>query len=307
MKKLLQAHLALFLVNLLYAANHLIAKGVMPKYISPNTFILFRVVGATVLFWCIKGFLPKERIERKDLKLVALCALFGIAINQLFFFHGLNLSSSINSGIIMTLNPLMVALVAWLLMKQKVGKIQLIGMLLATVGAVFLTLMSNNGSASASLGDILLFINAFSYAIYLVIAKPLMQKYSPFTVITYTFTFGSLYLFLFPPTWTDLFSVQWSSIPSIAWWKITYVVIGVSFLTYLLTMFGLKYLSATVSAAYIYIQPVFVIVFAFLFVQIGLTADYTNTITWMKLAFMVLILAGVSLINFHSLFQGKQK
>lgn len=307
MKKLLQAHLALFLVNLLYAANHLIAKGVMPKYISPNTFILFRVVGATVLFWCIKGFLPKERIERKDLKLVALCALFGIAINQLFFFHGLNLSSSINSGIIMTLNPLMVALVAWLLMKQKVGKIQLVGMLLATVGAVFLTLMSNNGSASASLGDILLFINAFSYAIYLVIAKPLMQKYSPFTVITYTFTFGSLYLFLFPPTWTDLFSVQWSSIPSIAWWKITYVVIGVSFLTYLLTMFGLKYLSATVSAAYIYIQPVFVIVFAFLFVQIGLTADYTNTITWMKLAFMVLILAGVSLINFHSLFQGKQK
>lgn len=307
MKKLLQAHLALFLVNLLYAANHLIAKGVMPKYISPNTFILFRVVGATVLFWCIKGFLPKERIERKDLKLVALCALFGIAINQLFFFHGLNLSSSINSGIIMTLNPLMVALVAWLLMKQKVGKIQLIGMLLATVGAVFLTLMSNNGSASASLGDILLFINAFSYAIYLVIAKPLMQKYSPFTVITYTFTFGSLYLFLFPPTWTDLFSVQWSTIPSIAWWKITYVVIGVSFLTYLLTMFGLKYLSATVSAAYIYIQPVFVIVFAFLFVQIGLTADYTNTITWMKLAFMVLILAGVSLINFHSLFQGKQK
>lgn len=307
MKKLLQAHLALFLVNLLYAANHLIAKGVMPKYISPNTFILFRVVGATVLFWCIKGFLPKERIERKDLKLVALCALFGIAINQLFFFHGLNLSSSINSGIIMTLNPLMVALVAWLLMKQKVGKIQLVGMLLATVGAVFLTLMSNNGSASASLGDILLFINAFSYAIYLVIAKPLMQKYSPFTVITYTFTFGSLYLFLFPPTWTDLFSVQWSTIPSIAWWKITYVVIGVSFLTYLLTMFGLKYLSATVSAAYIYIQPVFVIVFAFLFVQIGLTADYTNTITWMKLAFMVLILAGVSLINFHSLFQGKQK
>ena len=80
------AHISLFLVNSLYAAGHIIAKGVMPNHLSPTTFIFFRILGATILFWTIKSFLPKEKIEKKDYKRFFVCALFGITINQLFFF-----------------------------------------------------------------------------------------------------------------------------------------------------------------------------------------------------------------------------
>ena len=88
--KTLSAHIALFLVNTLYGASHVLAKGVMPAYLTPNVFILFRAFGATVLFWMVKAFFVRERVERKDLLLLAFCGLFGVAINQLFFFHGLN-------------------------------------------------------------------------------------------------------------------------------------------------------------------------------------------------------------------------
>jgi drug/metabolite transporter (DMT)-like permease len=168
---------------------------------------------------------------------------------------------------------------------------------MGTVGAVLLTLSSSSISPSASLGDIFLFINAFSYAIYLVIAKPLMQRYSPFTVITYVFTFGSVFVLIYPPTLSELMTTNFERITQDVWLKIAFVVIGVTFFTYLLTMVGLKTLSPTVSSSYIYLQPILVIIFAFLFAYIGISADYTNTFTWQKIAYMLLIFGGVWFIS----------
>lgn len=297
MSKSVQAHIALLCVNVLYGASHVIAKGVMPTYLSPNVFILFRVVGATSLFWLVKQFLPKETVSRKDYLLLAASGLFGITINQLCFFHGLNLSSSINSGIIITLNPIMVVIFAYFWLKEPITKNKVVGIVLGAAGALLLTLRSNHSSSSASIGDILLFVNAFSYAVYLVIAKPLMQKYSPLVVTTYVFTFGMLFVLLFPPTLMDLSHTDFSIIPFDAWMKISYVIVGVTFFTYLLTMVGLKYLSASISSGYIYTQPVLVMLFAFLFAAMGISEDYTNEISVEKILYMLLIFAGVYILS----------
>jgi drug/metabolite transporter (DMT)-like permease len=296
-----RAHLALLFVNTLYAAGHIIAKGVMPAFLSPTTFIFFRIAGATILFWIIKLlFLPKERIQKKDIGLFLLCSLFGVTINQLFFFHGLNLSSSINSGIIMTTNPILVAIIAYFLFKEKVSWQKLIGILIGAIGAILLTLVGKTGKGDSSLGDLYLFINSLSYAVYLVIAKPLMQRYSPFTVITYVFTFGLMYMLIFPYTYIETFKIDFSAIPTEIWGKIGYIVFGVTFLTYLSTMYALKYLSPSTSSSYIYTQPVLVIVFAILFAAIGLSEDYTQTITLEKIGYMAMIFFGVWLTSYFS-------
>ena len=304
--KSLSAHIALFLVNTLYGASHVLAKGVMPAYLTPNVFILFRAFGATVLFWLVKAFFVRERVERKDLLLLAFCGLFGVAINQLFFFHGLNLSSSINSGIIMAFNPILVVILSFFVLKESITVTKAVGILLGTSGAILLTLTAGTGKGDSMLGDFFLFINALSYAIYLVIAKPLMKKYSPLTVITYVFTFGLGMLFIYPPVLTELFQTNFAVIPLEAWLKIIYVVVGVTFLTYLLTMYGLKYLTPSVSSAYIYFQPVMVMFFAFSFSALGIAADYTGTITFEKIAYMLLIFVGVYITS-HSAIRSRLK
>ena len=108
MRGIWKAHGALLLVNLLYAASHVIAKDVMPTYLSPNVFILLRVSGACLLFWLMFRLFAYEKVAVKDFFLLAICGLFGVAINQLFFFHGLNQSSAFNAGIIMAFNPIIV-------------------------------------------------------------------------------------------------------------------------------------------------------------------------------------------------------
>ncbi len=290
----IRAHLALFLVNTFYGANHVIAKGIMPNILTPNVFIFLRVSGATFLFGLIHLFTKsREKIERSDLPRLAACGLFGVAINQLFFFHGLNLSSSINSGIIMTLNPIMVVVLSYFILKEAITTYRVAGVLLGATGAGLLTISSSTKGAELALGDIFLLINAASYAIYLVIAKPLMQKYKPLTVITYTFLFGFVFVLLFPPTLMDVFHTDFSLLTGVVFWKVMYVIIAVTFLAYLLTMYSLSKLSPSVSSAYIYLQPVLVIFFAILFAYIGFTADYTHTITQQKIFYMLLIFVGV--------------
>lgn len=295
------------MVNTLYGASHVLAKGVMPAYLTPNVFILFRALGATILFWLVKSFYVREKVARKDLLLLATCGMFGVAVNQLFFFHGLNLSSSINSGIIMATNPILVVILSFFILKEKITVGKAVGILLGTSGAILLTLTAGTGKGDSVLGDTFLFINAASYAIYLVIAKPLMAKYSPLTVITYVFTFGVGFILLYPPTLTEFFTTNFSVIPSDAWIKIAYVVVGVTFMTYLLTMYGLKYLSPSVSSAYIYLQPVLVMIFAYLLSSLGVAEDYTGTITWVKIFYMLIIFAGVYITSASSIREKLRK
>lgn len=290
----LRAHIALFVVNTFYGANHVIAKGIMPTILTPNVFIFLRVAGATALFWLIRLFTKnREKVERKDLVRMAVCGLFGVAVNQLFFFHGLNLSSSINAGIIMTLNPIMVVVLSYFILKEAITTYRVAGVLLGATGAGLLTLASSSENPELAIGDLFLLINAASYAVYLVLVKPLMAKYRPITVITYVFLFGLIYVSLFPPTLQDLAQTDFSLLQGAALGKVLYVIIGVTFLAYLLTVYGLSKLSPSVSSAYIYTQPVLVIFFAIFFAYIGFTEDYTNTITTQKIFYMILIFVGV--------------
>ncbi len=103
--KLILAHLAVIGANIIYGINYVVAKGIMPDYLQPRVVILFRVAGAAIIFWLISRFYPKQEIRRKDFIRLAVCAFFGIAVNQIMFFEGLNLTTPINASIIMVSTP----------------------------------------------------------------------------------------------------------------------------------------------------------------------------------------------------------
>ncbi len=304
---LFKAHLALFAVNALYGANHVVAKGVMPEHLTPSVFIFLRAAGATLLFWIINLLFVREKIDRKDFFLLAACGLFGVTINQLFFFHGLSLTSSINSGIIMTINPILVVFLSYLILKEAITWRKSLGIILGAIGAIFLTLTAGTGHGDSTLGDIFIFINAMSYAMYLVLVKPLMKKYAPLTVITYVFSFGLTFVVCYPPTLAELSMTDFASIPADIIYVILFVILGVTFLTYLLTVYGLKFLTPSVSSAYIYLQPVLVMLFAYLLSSVGLAEDYTDTITLEKVLYMLLIFTGVYLTSSSSFIRLKRK
>ncbi len=285
------AHIALFMVALLYAGNFTIAKEVMPTYMAPEALILMRVLSGITLFWIFGTLFAHEKVERKDFPLIILCSITGIAINQLFFFKGLNLTTPINAALIGLVVPIVVLIVSVIFLHEKLTLFKVVGVVLGIFGATFLILYGQQTSLNPDgwIGDILVFINAASFAIYLVIVTPLMKKYHPMTVIKWVFTFGLL--FVLPFSITEFQATDWQAIPTEIWWAILYVMIGVTFLTYLFNGYALPIVSPTVVSTYIYLQPVLAAIIAISFGKDELTIQ--------KIIASILICAGVFLVSYR--------
>jgi drug/metabolite transporter (DMT)-like permease len=291
----MKAHVALFCVSLLYGANYLIAKGVMPHYLEPSAFIALRVTGALILFGTL-ALILKEKIARKDMLRFAGCGLFGVAVNQTFFFEGLSRTSAMNSSILMTLNPIMVMLMAAFFLKERITILKGAGILIGAAGAAGIITFSNlYGSGNSSLkGDIFVLINALSYAIYLVMVKPLMRKYKPVTVATMIFAFG--FLFVIPYSMNTLSATDFGAIPGDKWLSITYVILGTTFLAYLFNVFALQRVSPSVVSAYIYLQPLAAFAFVLIFQA---DSGELDGLSVYHLLFALMIFTGVYLVSFE--------
>lgn len=266
----------------------------MPAYIQPFGFIFYRVLGALLLFALVARFY-KEKIAKKDMLLLAVCGFFGVGLNQLSFFYGLNLTNPINAGIIMVSNPIMVLLASAFILKTRITYLKIAGLILGISGALIILLfnpVSGTGlrfsfGSDTIIGDSFILLNSASYAVYLVLVKPLMSKYRPITVITWVFGFG--FLFVMPFGISEISEIDWSSFSSEIWWKFGFVIVATTFLTYLFNIYGLQRLNPSVVSTYIYLQPLIAALFA---ISLG-----KDSFTWIKFVAAVLIFSGVYLVS----------
>ena len=302
------AHLALFIVGAIYAGNYVVAKGIMPDVVGPSGFIVLRAVGGSVMFlltMALTGFFSREprifeKIDRQDWWRFILCGLTGVAINQLCFFNGLSLTSPIHASLIMTITPIFVLLVSYILLGSVITNRKLIGIFIGGVGAAMLLVYSaeNSGSANLSgvsmLGDTLILINALSYGIYLVLAKPLMKKYRPLTVVTWVFIIGAV--FVIPVGWDQTTQILWSDLTPSHIRSIAYVILGTTFLAYLLNIIALNLVAPVVVSIYIYLQPLLVLVLVAFLALLGVN-EYHKDINLMTGFCAVAIFTGVWLVS----------
>lgn len=274
----------------IYAFNHTIAKGVMPNYVQPFGFIMLRVTGAALLFWIFSLLGPKQKIEKRDWGRLVVCSFFGMVINMLAFFKGLQLSTPINSSVLVTVTPIIVVILSALWIKEKISWQKAIGILMGFVGALLLILMGaeiRQDAPNIPFGNILLIVNATAYGTYLILVKKLIEKYHPFTLMKWLFTIGVV--INFPITLNEVTAIEWSSIPSEVYAAIAFVIVGTTFLTYLFNVFALTQLKASTVSAFTYLQPLIGILFA-----LGTGNDNLSVI---KILAALLVLAGVYLAS----------
>lgn len=289
MSRSLLGHLAILIANLIYGINYTVAKEVMGTYIQPFGFILLRVTGTIALIWTTALLFVNEKVAKKDHRLLLLCGLTGVGINQMLFFWGLSLTSPINSSIIMVTTPLLVTIIAGILLKEGISTKRGAGLFIGLAGAVILLVVKpvNNSVSGDLFGDFITFLNACSYAVYLVLVKPLMKKYKPVTVMKWVFLYGLIPVLPFGTE--QFFAIEWSSFTTNAVWAVVFVVAGTTFLAYLLNTYGLVTLSPGVVSAYIYLQPALAAMAA-----VVLGKDQLDAV---KIGSTALIFIGVYLVN----------
>ena len=279
-------------VALIYGATFTIAKDVMPTYVQPFGLILIRVLGACTLFWLVSIFLPKEKIEKKDFPRIMAAAFFGVAFNQLTFFKGLSYTSPISGAVLMVTAPILVLILSSILLKERLEIKKIFGILIGLTGTSILILYGKSieNAPNANWGNFLVFINASSYAVYLILVKPIAAKYSPLTFIKWIYTFGLLYVL--PFSFNEFSVINWQEIPTTIYFEMGYLVVFTTFLAYLINLSAIRILKPTTLAVFIYLQPFFASIIA-----ISLGKDSLNEI---KIISALLIFVGVYLVTQRS-------
>ncbi|WP_127845607.1 DMT family transporter [Psychroflexus aestuariivivens] len=290
MSKRVLAILAALGATSIYGVNHTLAKGLMPDFVPPIGFILIRVGGACILFWLISLFIKNESIQRRHWPRILLSAVLGMVINMLLFFKGLSLSTPINSSVIVTISPILVFVMSALLIREKITILKASGAILGLLGGLALVIFGPSQSFSAPnipLGNALIFVNALSYGLYLIVVRPLTSTYHPITLMRWLFL--SAVIINLPITWHEFSQIEWQTLPFSAIWRIGFVVLGTTFLTYLLNIYALKQLSASTLGVFVYLQPVIAISFAIIS-----GADQLNFI---KIVSASLVFIGVFMVS----------
>lgn len=284
------AIIAVSIATLIYGVTFTIAKEVMPLYIKPFGFILLRVGGAAIVFWFLGLLIKSKPIEKQDYKHILVASFFGVGLNMLTFFKGLSYTTPINASVIMVMSPILVLIFASILLKEKLISIKIIGVIIGLIGAIILIAYGNSSASNGKniiLGNFLVFINAASYAVYLVLVKKLIAKYNPIVFVKWLYLFGLIWVI--PFGFSELLEVQWNAMPTSIYAKAGFVVLFTTCITYLFNLFALSKLKPTTVSVFIYLQPVIASIYA-----LSVGSDSLNTI---KIAATLLIFLGVYLVT----------
>lgn len=233
-----------------------IGKDAMLNGIDGIDLVSFRVLGGALLFWLTSLFTKKEHVPVKDILLLGCAGLFALVFNQCSYTIGLNLTSPSNSSIMTTSMPIFAMVLSFFILKEPITWQKAGGVLLGCAGAVIIITTSataGNAKVGNIWGDLLCMSAQLSFALYLSLFKPLVQKYSLFTVNKWMFTWATL--IIWPFTIGHVSSIDFASVPMSTWWETGFVVFFGTYISYICMMVGQQTLRPTVVSVYNYMQP----------------------------------------------------
>ena len=233
-----------------------IGKDAMLNGIDGIDLVSFRVLGGALLFWLTSLFTKKEHVPVKDILLLGCAGLFALVFNQCSYTIGLNLTSPSNSSIMTTSMPIFAMVLSFFILKEPITWQKAGGVLLGCAGAVIIITTSataGNAKVGNIWGDLLCMSAQLSFALYLSLFKPLVQKYSLFTVNKWMFTWATL--LIWPFTLCHVSSIDFASVPMSTWWETGFVVFFGTYISYICMMVGQQTLRPTVVSVYNYMQP----------------------------------------------------
>lgn len=286
------AHICLFTACAIWGLMAPLAKDALLHGISGLAMVTFRAVGGAVCFWLASwATRSSEPVSPRHLLHFFFAGLLSIVFNQCCFTVGLSLTSPVNASIITTTLPVVTMVLAALFLKEPVTRLKVSGVLLGALGAWWLIGSGRSAQtgtpAGSPLGDVLCLTAQCCFAIYLTLFKPLIERYSVITCMKWMFTFASLVIL--PGCFHELQALAWSSVPLRCWGETAFVVVGATFLAYLLMMHGQQTLRPTIVSMYNYVQP---IVACIVSVATGL-----GVFSWPQAVAVVLVFVGVRLVT----------
>jgi len=283
-----KAHISLFIATLLFGGNYWVSK-ILVDILNPNQLVFFRTIGAAFLFALVYFLSARPKLNTKELLRLFIAGIFGIALNQILFFSGLQYTTPVDTAIIHVSNPIIVLVLSLIFLHSKLSWWKIAGIIIGAIGASILVLYQKDlvFNPQSIKGNLMILGNTTAYAIFLVIMKPILKKYDTITTMFWVYLFASL--MIIPYTFTDIQSIDWSQLWGWPILALFYIIVLVTFGAYFLIIYSLGRLSAPLVSFYIYLQPLIAVIIA--------TIIGVESLNWVNGLAAALIFMGVYFVN----------
>jgi drug/metabolite transporter (DMT)-like permease len=280
------------LAVLIWSGNFIVARGVIHQ-IPPVSLAFYRWVTAAIIIYPIahKKFVLEWKQVRQSWQYLCWSALTGIALFNTFVYIGAHYTTAINLALIgTTSSPVIAVLLAWIFLKEKIGALKLLGMILCIIGVFYLLSrgdVQNLLSLRFTRGDGWVLLAAASFAVYNTLARKKPAALSPIVYLSAIFSIGTLFLLPFY-LWemSSTTAVQWNGDLVLV---ILFLGIGASVISFLCWNLAISRLGAGRTALFGNLIPVFTSIEAVLFLD--------ETFTGIHIISMALVFIGILLAN----------
>lgn len=266
---------------------HYVAAKVLLRSIPPMAWATIRVVCAAAVLLVVARALRRPFPRNPgDLWRLALFSIFGVVINQICFVEGLARTTPSHSALVNTTIPAGTLLMAWLLGRERLSAPKIAALTVSLAGVLCVILPGLSGGAGGSLvGDLLTIANALSYALFLVLSKPVLSRTDPLAATALLLAFGAIGIVAVgAPAW-GRFDMATLSLE--AWALAAFIIVFATAGAYLGNSWAVGRVDASFVALFIYLQP---------FIAVALSAAlHAQLPSARELLGGVLIFAGVYL------------
>ena len=255
--------ISLLVATILWASSFIALKLAFRSY-EPMFVIFGRMAVASACFlFFLPGFLKKIEYRKGDIRRIAFMAFCEPCLYFIFEAKAVVYTTASQMGMICATLPLIVAMVAWIFLKESISRRMVAGFVLAIVGACWLSISaeSSQDAPNPALGNFYEFIAMVCAAGYITTCKYLTSRYSPFFLTALQAFIGAVFflpLALFP---TSSFPTQFEPTAALA---VVYLGAAVTLAAYGCYNYGVSKLPASQATAFINLIPVFAIFFGWL-------------------------------------------
>lgn len=252
----IKGHLSILGTTIIFGFNGPVSKLLIsPEGISPWVHMFCRFAGATLLFWLISIFTPRERIRKEDRLRFVAASLTGVLFNQGIFAIGISMTSPMNQSLITTMGPVITMILAAFFLHEPITWKKAIGVLLGGSGVMILIFAGGRGpSGEIGWGELISLLATLSYCLYLTLFKDIIARYSPVTLMKWMFLISLI--IVSPVSIPHVKHTAWQELPTLFYIELGYVVLMATFVAYFLLPVAQKYLRPTVVSTYNYGIPV---------------------------------------------------
>lgn len=290
-KHKIEGHSAVLLANVIFGLGVPVTKLLLDEWVSPMAYMATRCMGAAAIFWLISLFMPRERVERRDLLVIMGGGLLGFVVSQTLTAWALHFTTPVYFSIIATLTPVATMVCAALLIGERLSLRAALGVAIGVVGALLMVMVGWQVGSGMNdlLGIGLAVLSLLTWAVYLIITRKVSVKYTAVTQMKWVFLVSTLAVL--PFSWTDLqasrlYSSQW------AWSgvaEMAFIVVFATVAGFFAIPFALRYLKTTTVSVYTNLQPV---VASFVAIAIG-----QDLLSWDKPVSLALVLLSAWIVT----------